>query len=120
MPIYHSLCHKCGTYHEYVAKVADYLNSPDCCGEKTEKQIDCPMIGAMTFSGWKGFNNVAAPGTPWVESGSEYKKWLKDNNKIPMSEGQQEADRVSAQKQVEDKKKRKEAVRKAADQIFNK
>ncbi len=45
MPIYESLCLKCNTKHDYVAKVADCMNTPICCGEKTEKRIFTPSLG---------------------------------------------------------------------------
>ena len=37
--IYESVCPKCGAYHEYVRPVAQYLDTPVCCGVKTEKRI---------------------------------------------------------------------------------
>ena len=44
MPTYESRCNICGEFHEYIKSVANYLDTPDCCGEKTQKLISAPMF----------------------------------------------------------------------------
>ena len=39
MPIYEAVCMACGKYHTYIRKAADYLDTPECCGNKTEKRL---------------------------------------------------------------------------------
>lgn len=39
MPCYEAICRKCKKTHDYVRSVANYLDTPECCGEKTEKVI---------------------------------------------------------------------------------
>jgi hypothetical protein len=43
--IYEARCNVCGKIHEYVRKAVDYLDTPECCGEKTEKVILTPVMG---------------------------------------------------------------------------
>jgi hypothetical protein len=95
--IYESRCGKCGRVHEYSKPVAERENTPTCCGKKTVKGIfTAPQVGAMSFGREKSF--VATDGT-FIDSGSQYKKWMKDNNKIPYEEGKSEAARVRAKRQ---------------------
>lgn len=39
MPVYEAECLQCGKQHEYIRTVANYLDTPMCCGAKTEKRI---------------------------------------------------------------------------------
>lgn len=42
--IYESRCNSCGKTYEYIKPAAQYLESPFCCGERTEKVIlNAPM-----------------------------------------------------------------------------
>ena len=42
--IYESRCNSCGKLYEYIKPAAQYLDSPFCCGERTEKVIlNAPM-----------------------------------------------------------------------------
>lgn len=42
--IYESQCNSCGKTYEYIKPAAQYLESPFCCGVKTEKVIlNAPM-----------------------------------------------------------------------------
>jgi hypothetical protein len=44
MPVYESVCRKCGKVHDYIRPVSGYMDTPDCCGEKTQKVIlSAPM-----------------------------------------------------------------------------
>lgn len=45
--IYEAVCMKCGSYHEYIRPVAQMHDTPDCCGQKTEKRLlSAPMMRA--------------------------------------------------------------------------
>jgi hypothetical protein len=39
VPVYEARCNHCGKLHDYFQNVANYLETPVCCGEKTEKVI---------------------------------------------------------------------------------
>ena len=39
MPVYESICDKCKKYHCYTTTIIDCNNTPECCGQKTCKQI---------------------------------------------------------------------------------
>jgi len=42
--IYESRCNSCGKLYEYIKPASQYLDSPFCCGERTEKVIlSAPM-----------------------------------------------------------------------------
>ena len=57
--IYESACLKCGAYHTYIRKVADYLDTPVCCGEKTDKRLfTAPMMRA-DIAPWDAFVSPA-------------------------------------------------------------
>jgi putative FmdB family regulatory protein len=44
MPIYEAKCPICGKEEDYFRKVADYQDTPECCGQKMEKQLSCPNL----------------------------------------------------------------------------
>lgn len=115
MPTYSSYCHECGTQHEYFARMADALNTPVCCGVKTEKNLNAtPQISAMAFQGGKGYTITdgknGGKGT-WIESGQDLKRYVKENNLLVGDEGPQEA--AIQRKNIEAAEKRK--VWKAAE-----
>lgn len=57
--IYEAVCMKCGAYHTYVRKAVDYLNTPECCGVKTEKRIlSAPMMRA-DIAPWDAYESPA-------------------------------------------------------------
>lgn len=57
--IYESACLNCGTYHTYIRKVADYLDTPECCGVKTDKRLfTAPMMRA-DIAPWDAFVSPA-------------------------------------------------------------
>ena len=74
--IYESACLKCGTYHTYIRKVADYLDTPVCCGEKTDKRLfTAPMMRA-DIAPWKSYNSPASgkPISSYAERREDMKK----------------------------------------------
>lgn len=57
--IYEAVCLKCGRYHTYIRKVADYLDTPECCGQKTDKRLlSAPMMRA-DIAPWDAFVSPA-------------------------------------------------------------
>jgi hypothetical protein len=81
--------------------------------------LTTPAIGAMSFSGHKGFHmpdgKQGGKGT-WIESGNDYKKYLRDNNKMPAHEAESEAKIQKKNIAAADDKKRRDAVIKVVTQ----
>lgn len=119
MPTYIAHCHTCGTEHDYIRSIANRNDTPECCGAPTVKGLTAPAISAMAFTGHKGFHmpdgKQGGKGT-WIESGQDYKKYLRENNKIPSSEAAAEARIQKKNVEAADNKKRREAVIKAVQQ----
>jgi hypothetical protein len=59
MPIYESICKKCGKKQDYFQPVSNYLDTPICCGIKTDKLISTPMLQASTFRVFEPFESPA-------------------------------------------------------------
>lgn len=119
MPTYVSRCHTCDESYDYIRKVADRHQTPECCGVPTVMGLTTPAIGAMSFSGHKGFHmpdgKQGGKGT-WIESGNDYKKYLRDNNKLPAHEAESEAKIQKKNIAAADDKKRRDAVIKVVTQ----
>jgi hypothetical protein len=59
MPVYQSVCLKCGTYHEYIRKASACLETPECCGVNTDKRIlSAPMMRA-DMAPWDAYESPA-------------------------------------------------------------
>lgn len=103
--IYEAQCSKCGETKDYFASVDDRDKKvPKCCGKKMARvMLTPPQVGAMSWAGWKGFDLNGRH----FESGSEYKKYMKQEGYIPLHEGEQEAKKAKA----EIKKKQKQSLR---------
>ena len=72
MPVYESVCLKCGKYHEYIRTVSNCLDTPECCGEKTDKRILSAPMGIVDIPAYE------SPATgKWITSRSERKEDLK-------------------------------------------
>lgn len=114
MPLYTSHCGECGQFHSYVRTVAERNSTPECCGKPSEKRLDTPMIGAMSFGGHKGFVADATDTPTWIESGSAMKRYMKENDLVPTGEASQEARIRREAREVEVDKKLDQAIEKAA------
>lgn len=113
--IYEAQCKKCNKIHEYIAKVADRENTPSCCGNKTVQGIFTPpQVGAMSWGREKAI--TMTDGT-YIETGQEYKRYMKKHNKIPADEGAQEADRARKRKKTEFENKVTETVKATYDEL---
>jgi hypothetical protein len=59
MPVYQAVCLSCGKYHEYIRRVADCLDTPECCGTATSKRIlSAPMMRA-DIAPWDAYESPA-------------------------------------------------------------
>jgi hypothetical protein len=106
------MCRKCGKYHEYVRTIANYLDTPECCGQKTEKRIFTAPMGIVDIPAYQ------SPVTGrWINSRYERSEDLKRNGCRPwegLEQEKKEADRQKAyQEQKEDA-----ALTKSAEMAF--
>ena len=75
MPIYESICRKCGKTHEYIRTASQYLDTPECCGAKTQKVILTAPYGVVDIPAYQSPINGK-----WINSRSERREDLKRNN----------------------------------------
>lgn len=59
MPTYEAVCLKCGKYHTYIRKAADYLDTPFCCGAKTDKRILSAPMARPDMQPWEAYESPA-------------------------------------------------------------
>jgi len=118
MPTYVAHCPSCDTQYDYIRSISNRNDTPVCCGAPTIKGLTAPAISAMAFTGHKGFHmpdgKHGGKGT-WIESGQDYKRYLRENNKMPASEAEAEAKIQRKNAEAADNKKRREAVIKAVE-----
>lgn len=60
MPTYQAVCMKCGKYHEYIRRVSQSDDSPECCGTKTEKRILSAPMAHMDIQPWDAYESPAS------------------------------------------------------------
>ena len=117
MPTYSVKCEKCGAADDFISRIANRDDTPYCCGQKTTRQIVAAQISAGMWTGHKGFHMPDGRGQDgvgtWIESGDAYHRYLKDNNKIPASEGVREVELKKASRVKEEDRKLTAAVEKA-------
>ena len=120
MPTYISHCPSCDANYDYIRKIVDRDQTPECCGAPTIKGLTTPAISAMVFTGHKGFHmpdgKNGGKGS-WIESGQDYKKYLRENNKMPSSEAAAESTIQRKNAQAADDKNRRTAVEKAVAKL---
>lgn len=72
MPIYEAACRKCGKYHEYIRPVSKCMETPECCGESTEKRILSSPMGIVDIPAYQ------SPATgKWITSRAERREDFK-------------------------------------------
>jgi hypothetical protein len=97
MPIYEAVCMKCGDYHEYVATIANCLDTPICCDTKTEKRILSSPMGIVDIPAYE------SPATgKWITSRSERREDLKRS-------GCREWEGIATERQESEKRKEEDA-----------
>jgi predicted nucleic acid-binding Zn ribbon protein len=107
MPVYESVCLNCGKYHEYIRTVSNCLDTPECCGIKTDKRILSAPMGIVDIPAYE------SPATgKWITSRSERKEDLKRS-------GCREWEGMEAEKQEAENRKKyeEEAQDKSLDHV---
>ena len=114
MPMYSARCDICGSNHSYMQTVANRADTPLCCSTPTTKVLDRPMIAANMWTGHKGFVAHGRDGKPqWLETSTDYNRFLNKNEFIPESEGKREAEIKAAHNVAADDQKLSNAVEQA-------
>lgn len=57
--IYQAVCMKCGAYHEYIRTVSQRDDTPECCGQKTEKRLLSAPMARMDIQPWDAYESPA-------------------------------------------------------------
>ena len=57
--IYEAVCMQCGKYHTYIRKAVDYLDTPECCGVKTEKRLLSAPMARFDIQPWDAYESPA-------------------------------------------------------------
>lgn len=113
MPTYVAICPHCESEADFIRKVDDRDDTPLCCGAKMVRQgawYVAPDISAMAFTGHKGMVVHENGQAKWLETGADYKRFIKENNKLVGEEAVQEAEHQRKNIQAADKKARRQAV----------
>jgi hypothetical protein len=108
MPVYESVCDKCGKVHDYVARIANYMDTPYCCGNKTRKIILTSPAGIVDIPAYQS----PASGK-WITSRAERREDLKRTGCREwegMESEKKEAAKVKAEIEAKDDKFIEEAV----------
>lgn len=55
MAIYQAVCLKCGGYYEYYQHFSKSHETPECCGQKTEKRILSAPMARFDIQPWDAY-----------------------------------------------------------------
>lgn len=100
MPIYESICFRCGKAHEYYQTAENCYKTPDCCGVPTEKRILTAPFGQVDIPAY-----VSPVSGKWINSRRERTEDLKRTNSRPwegMEQEQKESDRQKAYQEAKE------------------
>lgn len=97
--IYESECLCCGKRHEYVRSVAQYLDTPECCGQRTEKRIYSAPMGIVDIPAYES----PASGK-WITSRAERREDFKRTGTRPWEGKEQEQKEAARQKAYDEAK----------------
>ncbi len=59
MPVYESLCLKCGARHEYIRHFSKSQETPICCEKRTEKRIFSAPSAQLDIQPWESYLSPA-------------------------------------------------------------
>lgn len=104
-PLYEAVCLQCGKLHNYVRKVADYLDTPACCGEPSSKRIlSAPMMKA-DIAPWDAYESPATGKT--ITSYAQRREDMKASGCRDYEGRESEERYANRQKQYEEEKQDK-------------
>lgn len=101
MPMYEAQCLICGNEQDYHRTVANYLDTPECCGQKMQKMISAPsfIVDIPAY--------VSPVSGKLINSRQQRKEDLKRTN-CREWEGMEQENKV-AQQRAKDEEKRQDA-----------
>lgn len=121
MPTYRCRCEVCESEQDFVRTISTRDDTPECCGQKTARIPVAPQVSAMLWTGHNAFlmedGKNGGKGT-WIETAQDYKKYLRDNNKIPVSEGRAHAEAKAKERTAREEAALTKAVEQAANKVL--
>lgn len=102
MPVYESICRTCSQVHNYYKPVAQYLDTPECCGAKTEKVI---LSAPMGFADLPGYESPITG--QWVEGRAARRNDLARHGCRPWEGMEQEQKHAAACRRAEEVRQEK-------------
>lgn len=82
MPLYLVRCPTCKSEQDIIRRVADYEDTPECCGERMKHVICAPMI-TPDIQPYKAIAVDKKTGkTPYITSRKEHREFLRRNNYV--------------------------------------
>ena len=112
MPIYQSVCLKCGSEHEYIRTVSNCMDTPTCCGSATDKRILSAPMGIVDIPAY-----VSPVSGRWVNSRAQRKEDLKRADCRPW-EGLEQEKKEAARRQAYIEEKQDKVLTAAIEQTF--
>jgi hypothetical protein len=110
MPCYEALCHVCGKVQDYYRPASDYLNTPYCCGKKTEKVILTAPYGVVDIPAYQ-----SPISGKWINSRRERTEDLKRNDCRPWENMEQETKEAARRAKYEEEKQDKAIEKSVVD-----
>lgn len=98
MPVYEARCNICNSVQDYYRPVADCMNTPECCGQKTQKVILTPSMGIVDIPAY-----VSPVSGKMINSRSERREDLKRSNCREWEGMDQEVKVAQERKRIEEK-----------------
>lgn len=116
MPLYTAECKTCQHRQDYIRKIAERHNTPECeeCGGETAQAITATMLPCMAIS--ETMNIVSPIDGAVLRSKSDYEAHMKKHNVRPSSE----FDGVKKEEKKVDKALIREAASRAYDALMPK
>lgn len=97
MPLYESMCHQCGKVHNYYKPAARYLETPECCGQRTEKVILTPPFGVVDIPAYQ-----SPVSGKWINSRKQRTEDLKQAGCRPWEGMEQEQKEAARQQEYQE------------------
>jgi predicted nucleic acid-binding Zn ribbon protein len=102
MPTYESVCLKCGKYHTYTTQMRFSHETPECCGQKTDKRILTAPMGVMDYQPWEAYESPASG--KMITSKADRAKDFKATGTRPW-EGREQEEKEAARLKAYDEQK---------------
>lgn len=112
MPVYESKCSNCGNEYEYIRTMARCMDTPICCGVRTDKRILSAPMGIVDIPAY-----VSPVSGRWINSRRERTEDLKRANCRPW-EGLDQEKKEAARRAAYIEQKEDQALTVAAEKAL--